>query len=64
MPTYERLQALASARRDEELREIRQHLEALVEEYIAQGYGEEEAIVTALRQFGPVERIGASCEGC
>jgi hypothetical protein len=55
----ERLQALAPGRRDEELREIRQHLEALVEGYIAQGYGKQEAIVAALRQFGPVERIGA-----
>ena len=53
-----RLRALPPAARDEELREVRQHLDALVAGHLAQGQSEEEAIEAALRQFGRAEQIG------
>jgi hypothetical protein len=53
-----RLRALPPAARDEELREVRQHLDALVAGHLAQGQSEEAAIEAALRQFGQAEQIG------
>ncbi len=52
------LRTLPAEQRDEELRELRQHLELLIEAQRALGLGEKEAIDTALRQFGQAEQIG------
>jgi hypothetical protein len=46
------LRLLPSGRREEELREIRQHLEALVQAYQELGSSESDAITAALTQFG------------
>ena len=53
-----RLRALPPTRRDEELRELRQHLAALVDGHRARGLSEDEAVAMALRQFGRAEQIG------
>jgi hypothetical protein len=53
-----RLKTLTPAQRDEELREIRQHLEALIAGYLAQGRSEDTATSEAIRQFGRAEQIG------
>ena len=53
-----RLGKLPGAQRDEELREIRQHLELLVASYRQQGKSEEEAVGLAISQFGRAEKIG------
>ena len=53
-----RLGALPAARRDEELRELRQHLTALVEGHRARGLSEDAAVAAALRQFGRAEQLG------
>jgi len=47
------LARLPAWRREEELREIRQHLEALVMAYQELGSSEGEAVALALAQFGP-----------
>lgn len=49
---------LPAEQRDEELRELRQHLELLVEAQRARGLGEAAAVDAALRQFGQAEQIG------
>lgn len=54
-----RLKSLSAAERDEELREIRQHLEALVAGHMAQGRSEDAAVTLAIQQFGRAEQIGA-----
>jgi hypothetical protein len=54
-----RLKALPADRREEELREIRQHLDALVAGHVHRGKTEAEAVQAAIRQFGHAERIGA-----
>lgn len=53
-----RLRSLSSAQRDEELSEVRQHLDALVAGHRARGLSEEEAVEAALHQFGHAEQIG------
>lgn len=53
-----RLQGLLPARRQEEMREIRQHLEALVAGHRIAGLSEEEAVAAAIRQFGHAEQVG------
>lgn len=53
-----RLQGLPQTQREEELREVRQHLEALVAGHTMRGMSEAEAVTAALRQFGHAEQIG------
>jgi hypothetical protein len=53
-----RLQGLSQTQREEELREVRQHLEALVAGHVLRGLSEAEAVDAALRQFGRAEQIG------
>ena len=53
-----RLTALPAARRDEDLRELRQHLDTLVTGYRAAGLDEQAAARAAVERFGHAERIG------
>jgi hypothetical protein len=53
-----RLRALPAARRGEELRELRQHLDALVAGHRAAGLDEQAAARAAVARFGPAERVG------
>ena len=53
-----RIGSLLSAQREDELREIRQHLELLVASHREDGRSEEEAIGLAISQFGRAEKIG------
>ena len=53
-----RMQAVPAARRADELREVRQHLDALVAGNIALGRSEEAAVAAAIRQFGRAEQVG------
>jgi uncharacterized integral membrane protein len=53
-----RLRNLPLARRQDEIREIRQHLEALAAGHRLAGLSEEEAAEAAIRQFGHAEQIG------
>ncbi|MBA3468505.1 MAG: hypothetical protein H0T53_02560 [Herpetosiphonaceae bacterium] len=58
-----RLKRLTPAQRAEEIQEIRQHLEALIAGYVAQGRSEDEATGAAIRQFGRAEQIGRELGG-
>lgn len=58
-----RLSALPPARREDEMREVRGHLEALAASYRAQGHDEGEASRLAIRRFGQAERIGREING-
>lgn len=53
-----RLQGLPQTQREEELHEVRQHLEALVAGHVLRGMSEADAVDAALRQFGRAEQIG------
>ena len=53
-----RLKSLSPARRQEEMQEIRQHLEALVAGHRIAGLSEDEAVEAAIRQFGHAEQVG------
>lgn len=53
-----RLQSLPQSQREEDLREVRQHLEALVAGHVMRGMSEADAVAAALRQFGRAEQIG------
>jgi uncharacterized membrane protein len=53
-----RLKNLPPARRQEEMQEIRQHLEALVAGHRIAGLSKEEAVAAAIRQFGHAEQVG------
>jgi hypothetical protein len=53
-----RLSALPPAQRDDELRELRQHLEALIVGHRARGLDDDAAVAAALRQFGHAEQLG------
>jgi uncharacterized membrane protein len=53
-----RLNGLPPARRQEEMQEIRQHLEALAAGHRIAGLGEVEAVKAAIRQFGHAEQVG------
>lgn len=52
------LKDLSATRRAEEVREIAQHLQALVEEGQGQGLNESQAVRTALAQFGSPQKLG------
>lgn len=53
-----RLKSLSTEQRSEELRELGQHLQALVEERQENGQSEAEAVKAAMRQFGEPGRVG------
>jgi len=53
-----RLKSLTPARRQEEMQEIRQHLEALAAGHRIAGLSENEAVEAAIRQFGHAEQVG------
>lgn len=53
-----RLQGLSQTQREEDLHEVRQHLEALIAGHVQRGLSEAEAVDAALRQFGRAEQIG------
>jgi hypothetical protein len=53
-----RLGKLPGAQREDELREIRQHLELLISSHREQGKSEEAAVELAISQFGRAEKIG------
>ncbi|HEY0738491.1 MAG TPA: permease prefix domain 1-containing protein, partial [Herpetosiphonaceae bacterium] len=57
-PLNTRLRSLPQAQREDDLREVRQHLEALVAGHVMRGMSEADAIDAALRQFGRAEQIG------
>lgn len=52
------LRLLPEDRREEELREIRQHLEAIVARLMDGGISEEEAVEAATAQFGEARAVG------
>ena len=52
------LRTLPEERREEELREIRQHLEAIVARLRDGGVGEAEAVEAATAQFGHAHKVG------
>jgi hypothetical protein len=52
------LSALPTEQRQEELREIRSHLELMIEDNIAHGCDADEAVIKALGQFGAADKIG------
>ena len=52
------LRPLPEDRREEELREIRQHLEAIVTRLMEGGLSEEEAVEAATSQFGEAHAVG------
>ncbi|MEO6906874.1 MAG: permease prefix domain 1-containing protein [Abditibacteriaceae bacterium] len=54
----DQLAALPAEQRQEELREIRSHLEMMIEENIARGCDAKEALTKTLEQFGSAEKIG------
>lgn len=53
-----RLKRLTPARRQEEMQEIRQHLEALAAGHRIAGLSEDEAAEAAIHQFGHAEQVG------
>lgn len=53
-----RLKHLTSAQREEEMREVRGHLETLASWHTQQGKNPEDAVQEAIRQFGKAEQIG------
>lgn len=53
-----RLKRLPLARRQAEMQEIRQHLEALAAGHRISGLSEDEAVAAAIRQFGHAEQVG------
>jgi hypothetical protein len=53
-----RLKGLTPQQREEEMREVRQHLESLVSCHIQEGKTLDEAVELAMRQFGRAESIG------
>ena len=52
------LQSLPPQKQDEELQEIRQHLQALAANSMTRGLAENEAVAAAIRQFGDSRRVG------
>lgn len=52
------LRALGPQKREEELREVKQHLESLMARAIESGASEEEAARSAIAQFGSARKIG------
>lgn len=57
------LKSLPLEKQDEEVRELRQHLLALVEVGMEIGDSEDEAVAAAIRQFGKAKRVGRALSG-
>jgi hypothetical protein len=53
-----RLKGLAPQQREEEMQEVRQHLESLVSWHMQEGKPVDEAVGLAIRQFGRAESVG------
>ena len=53
-----RLLHLPATQRNEELHELRQHLDALIQGNRTRGMTDDDAVAAALRQFGQVESLG------
>ena len=53
-----RLKSLPPAQRDEEVQEIRQHLDALIAAHRGAGLSEDEAVKLAIQQFGHAKHVG------
>ncbi|PQV63472.1 hypothetical protein B1R32_11133 [Abditibacterium utsteinense] len=58
-----RLSKLTSVERESEMREVEQHLEALIAWHIHQGKSPDDATRAAIRQFGKAERLGRDLNG-
>ena len=54
------LRSLPAGKQDEELREIRQHLQALIAGNVERGDSEDKAVAAAIRQFGSSKQVGQS----
>ena len=52
------LSRMPKAERDEACEEVRQHLEALVEDFQAEGHASQEALTLAIQQFGSPVKVG------
>jgi hypothetical protein len=52
------LAALPAEQRQDELREIRSHLEMMIEDNVARGFDVDEAVARALKQFGIAKTVG------
>ncbi len=52
------LAELSTEQREEELREIRSHLEMMIDENVARGINPDEATTKALEQFGEANKLG------
>jgi hypothetical protein len=52
------LASLPAGQRQEELREIRSHLEMMIDDNIARGFEADEAVSKALEQFGAAKKVG------
>lgn len=52
------LAALPAQQREDELREMRSHLEMMIEENVARGYDADQAVAKALEQFGAAKKVG------
>ncbi len=49
---------IPASERDEGCEEVRQHLEALIEDHQAQGHSPQKALTLAVQQFGPPFKVG------
>lgn len=58
-----RLKSLMPQQRQDEMREVRQHLEDLALWHMQQGRSADDAVELALKQFGRAEAIGAELSG-
>lgn len=56
------LAALPAEQRQEELREIRSHLEMMIDDNVARGCDADDAVSKALEQFGAAEKVGKALE--
>lgn len=57
-----RMKTVPAEQRDQEVEEMRQHLEALVAGHSALGRSEDAAVEAAIRQFGRAEQVGRGLE--
>ncbi|PQV63473.1 hypothetical protein B1R32_11134 [Abditibacterium utsteinense] len=58
-----RLHGLTSVQRESEMREVQQHLEALVAWHIQQGKSPDDATQAAIQQFGAPTKLGSELNG-
>jgi hypothetical protein len=58
-----RLKGLSATQREGQIREVRGHLEALIEGHIGQGRSRDDATQLAIAQFGKAEKLGRELNG-